>query len=71
MTRITIATITLALIAGCANIPNIRETRDAPWDPKPGQGNLFDQIPAWDNASERICCGRNIEKCKPYQSPRC
>jgi len=33
-----------------------RDPRDAAWDPRPGEGNLFDQLPAWDNANG-ICCG--------------
>lgn len=33
------------------------DPRDAPWDPRPGEGNLFDQLPAWDSGSDQICCG--------------
>jgi hypothetical protein len=45
-----------------------RDPRDAPWDPRPGEGNLFDQLPAWDLSSDKICCsalkgrGDNLEQ---------
>ena len=38
----------LLSVTACAQL-DIRDRRDAPWDPKPGQ-TLFDQIPAWDDA---------------------
>lgn len=50
---------TLAL-AGCGALP---EREREPQE-------LFQQIPAWDNAAERICCG-HLRECKPWQSPRC
>ena len=31
---------------------------------------LFEQIPAWDGAANRICCG-HLRECQPWQSPRC
>ena len=46
-----------------------RDPRDAPWDPPPGR-QLFEQIPAWDGAAEKICCG-HLRECQPHQSPRC
>ena len=46
-----------------------RDPRDAPWDPPAGR-QLFEQIPAWDNAAEKICCG-HLRECQPHQSPRC
>ena len=46
-----------------------RDPRDAPWDPEPGR-QLFEQIPAWDRAAEKICCG-HLRSCQPHQSPRC
>lgn len=55
-------------LAGCVNLT---DSRDAAWDPKPGQGSLFEQIPNWDGAAERICCGSNRSQCRPHQSPRC
>lgn len=64
------------LLVGCVSVSLIgcsaleRDPRDAPWDPKPGEGALFDQIPAWDGAANRVCCG-HLAKCEPWQSPRC
>lgn len=55
--------------AGCAQLQQDR--RDAPWDPKPGTGaQLFDQIPNWEGAANRVCCG-HLRQCKANQSPRC
>ena len=53
------------LLAGCA----VQDRRDAPWDP-PRQGALFEQIPSWDGAANRVCCG-HLRQCRPDQSPRC
>lgn len=65
-----IVAVSLALlVTGCSGL-NIRDVRDAPWDPPPGR-SLFEQLPAWDNAAEKICCGRNPDQCQPHQSPRC
>jgi len=50
---------------GCAT----HDRRDAAWDPKPGQ-TLLDQIPNWDSAAAKICCG-HLRQCKVNQSPRC
>lgn len=52
-------------ITGCAT----RDPRDAPWDPPQGRA-LFEQIPAWDGAAQRVCCG-HLRQCRPDQSPRC
>ena len=64
--------LSLNLITGCAGISQFggRDARDAPWDPPQGR-SLFEQLPAEENAAERICCGRNVFECKPHQSPRC
>lgn len=70
MKSIVAASLVVLLTTGCSHIPNIRSTMDAPWDPPPGR-SLFEQIPPWDNAAEKICCGRNPAQCKPHQSPRC
>ena len=61
-----------SLLGGCAAVTEelTRDRRDAPWDPRPGQGQLFDQLPAWDGAATKICCG-HLRSCKPHQSPRC
>lgn len=48
-----------------------RDPRDAGHDPDITKGQtLFDQIPAWDGAANRICCG-HLRTCQPHQSPRC
>jgi hypothetical protein len=52
-------------LAGCA----AQDRRDAPWDPRV-QGQLFEQIPSWDGAANRVCCG-HLRQCRPDQSPRC
>lgn len=54
-----------ASLQGCAT----QDPRDAPWDPAPGR-QLFEQIPAWDGAASKICCG-HLRECQPHQSPRC
>jgi len=66
----------MATLSGCTTIEHAlgelsqrRDPRDAPWDPPPGR-SLFEQLPNWDNAAERICCGRRAH-CEPHQSPRC
>ena len=52
---------------GCAT----HDRRDTAYDPDLRQGNtLFDQIPNWDNAADKICCG-HLRSCKANQSPRC
>ena len=52
---------------GCAT----HDRRDTAWDPKMSQGQtLFDQMPNWDDAAAKICCG-HLRQCKANQSPRC
>jgi hypothetical protein len=48
------------------------DRRDAPWDPK-GSATLFDQIPAWDGAANRVCGGHltEEERQRTGKSPRC
>jgi hypothetical protein len=61
-----IAVLVLAFaVTGCAT----HDRRDAPWDPPAGR-MLFEQLPPWDNAAEKICCG-HLKECLPHQSPRC
>jgi hypothetical protein len=60
-------------LAGCAAVNEWaqQDRRDAPWDPKLSQGQtLFDQMPAWDNAAEKNCCGSK-RQCLEGQTPRC
>jgi len=62
------------LLVGCVSVSLIgcaaaRDPRDARHDPKPGRA-LFEQIPAWDGAAAKICCG-HLRSCEPHQSPRC
>jgi hypothetical protein len=47
-----------------------RDPRDAPWDPPAGR-QLFEQLPAWDNAAERICCGALLGDPAAYRAARC
>ena len=54
-----------SITTGCA----VRDRRDAPWDPRPGQA-LFDQIPNEDGGANRVCCG-HLRSCKSYQTPSC
>ena len=61
-----IISVAVSLLVGCGTV---RDPRDAPWDPPPGR-SLFEQLPAWDGAAERICCGGK-RQCLPGQSPRC
>jgi hypothetical protein len=52
---------------GCAT----HDRRDTAYDPKLSKGQtLFDQMPNWDAAAEKICCG-HLRECKANQSPRC
>lgn len=52
---------------GCAT----HDHRDTHYDPKQSQGQtLFDQMPNWDDAAAKICCG-HLRECKANQSPRC
>jgi len=63
--KILLAVAAVSLLAGCA----VRDPRDAAWDPPAGR-QLFEQIPAWDGAASKICCG-HLRECQPHQSPRC
>jgi hypothetical protein len=65
MLKILSALLAVASLQGCA----LRDARDRPWDPPPGR-SLFEQIPNWDNAAQKICCG-HLDRCGPGQSPRC
>ena len=55
---------------GCGSFA-AHDRRDTAYDPKLSKGQtLFDQMPNWDNAAEKICCG-HLRECKANQSPRC
>ena len=43
----------VVILQGCAVIT---APGSAPWDPPPGRA-LFEQLPNWDGAAERICGG--------------
>lgn len=60
------AAVSLVLLQGCALV---KDPRDAPWDPPAGR-QLFEQIPNWDGAALKVCCG-HLDRCLPHQSPRC
>ena len=66
------AAILLIVLAAAANTGcATHDRRDTAWDPKISQGKtLFDQMPNWDNAAAKICCG-HLRQCKANQSPRC
>jgi hypothetical protein len=44
--------VSCASLQGCAL--QVRDYRDAPWDPPPGRA-LFEQLPNWDDAARRRC----------------
>jgi hypothetical protein len=56
------------LIQGCS----LRDVRDAPWDPKPGQ-SLLDQIPNEVGGANRWCGGHMTreQQRQTGKSPRC
>lgn len=56
----------LAVLQGCAVYT---DAGSAPWDPPAGRA-LFEQLPNWDGAAQKICCG-HLRECLPHQSPRC
>ena len=57
-------------LAACSLMQQDR--RNAPWDPR-GSAQLFDQIPAWDGAANRVCGGHltEEERQRTGKSPRC
>jgi hypothetical protein len=65
------AAFSVIVLQGCANMPAelMRDRRDAAHDPPRGR-QLFEQLPAWDGAADKICCG-HLRECQPHQSPRC
>jgi hypothetical protein len=67
-----IALVALIALGNAACSSLMRDRRDAPWDPKPGQ-SLMDQIPAWDGAANRVCGGHltEEERQRTGKSPRC
>ena len=48
----------VANLAACAGM---RDRRDAPWDPKPGQA-LHEQLPNWEHKAMRQC-GITTDRC--------
>lgn len=71
MLRTISAACSVVVLAGCAGLGDVvlRDPGTAPWDPPAGR-SMFEQIPNWDGAAERICCG-HLRSCQPHQSPRC
>jgi hypothetical protein len=56
-----------SLLQGCAQL--MRDSRDAPWDPRPGQ-TLMDQIPNHSQGGQD-CCGWS-QNCEAERlNPRC
>ena len=69
--KISLLTCTVLLIASTAAGCATHDRRDTAYDPDLRQGkSLFDQIPNWEGAAEKICCG-HLRSCGPGQSPRC
>jgi hypothetical protein len=70
--KITVTLVTVMSLQGCAVIMEElqRDPRDAPWDPK-GGAQLFEQLPAWDRAAEKICCGALLGDRAAYRAARC
>ena len=71
-TWIKLAALLIALSStGCSTVwqQMQQDPRDAPWDPK-GSRSMMDQIPAWDGAAGRTCCG-HLRTCTANQTPRC
>jgi hypothetical protein len=62
----------LVLAAASTGCSMFRDPRDAPWDPKRGQV-LFNQIPAWEGAANRVCGGHltEAERRATGRSARC
>ena len=60
----------LSLVANLAACTAMRDSRDAPWDPKPGH-SLLDQIPNWDDNAKRRCGGHLRESVRGDRSTGC
>ena len=71
MQKLALLFMLLLTVSGCAELrTELRgDARDAPWDPRQPQ-SLFDQMPAWDDSSQRLCCGSK-RTCREGQTPRC
>ena len=56
-------------LQGCA--VQLRDYRDAPWDPPQGR-QLFEQLPNWDDAARRRC-GAHLPESqrRPGQGGQC
>lgn len=65
--RLLILLVAVSSLTACSTV--YRDRRDASWDPK-SHGQLLDQIPAWEGAANKICCG-HLRTCQAHQSPRC
>lgn len=64
-----LAVSTLA-VQGCGVL--LQDRRDAPWDPRGGQGIGMNQIPNWDDEALKICAGHlPANQRRPGQSGRC
>jgi len=52
-----LAIVMCVVLAGCAST-----------QPEPQE--LFEQLPNWDGAAHKTCCG-HLRTCQPWQTPRC
>ena len=63
-----IAVVLVTQLAACSLMG---DRRDAPWDPKGGQGIGMDQIPNNEGAANSICGGHLPPDQRQGRSPRC
>lgn len=68
MPKLLLVLVVTAVLTGCGLL---RDRRDAPWDPRPGQGQLIDQIPNNEGAANSLCGGHLPESERGSRSPRC
>ena len=63
--------ILLAVVTQLAACSMLGDRRDAPWDPKAGQGIGMDQIPNNEGSANAICGGHLPPDQRRGRSPRC
>jgi hypothetical protein len=63
--------ILLALLTQLAACSLMGDRRDAPWDPKGGQGIGMDQIQNNEGAANQVCGGHLPPEARGGRSPRC
>ena len=63
-----VAVILVTQLAACSLMG---DRRDAPWDPKGGQGIGMDQIPNNEGSANQVCGGHLPPDQRQGRSPRC